>query len=74
MSNCDECRRGLLKAGVASAAVLLVPGCGGAQNEQGSRDAGGPDEAGGDDASGDGAGDGGGEGGEGGEGDAPAGP
>ncbi len=70
MSNCDECRRGLLKAGVASAAVLLVPGCGGVQNERGSGDAGGPDEAGGDDAAGDGAGDGGGEGGDGGEGGA----
>jgi nitrite reductase/ring-hydroxylating ferredoxin subunit len=49
MSNCDECRRSLLGAGLASAAVLLVPGCGGAKNEPGGGDDAGPDEAGGGD-------------------------
>jgi Rieske Fe-S protein len=45
MGDCDACRRGLLKASLAGAAVLLVPGCGGGQNESPSAD-GGPDEAG----------------------------
>jgi len=62
MGDCDECRRGLLRAGIAGAAVLLVPGCG-AQNESGSGDGGGPDEAGNDDAPGDDGGEGGSEGG-----------
>jgi Rieske Fe-S protein len=51
MSDCDDCRRGLLKAGIASAAVLLVPGCSSAHDDSGS-DAG-PDEAAADDAAGD---------------------
>jgi Rieske Fe-S protein len=65
MSDCDECRRGLLRAGIGGVAVLLVPGCG-APNGSGPGDSGGPDEAG-DDAPGDDGGEGGGEaGGEGG--------
>jgi nitrite reductase/ring-hydroxylating ferredoxin subunit len=51
MSACDDCRRGLLKAGIATAAVLLVPGCSSGHDDSGS--GGGPPEAGADDASGD---------------------
>jgi Rieske Fe-S protein len=61
MSDCNECRRGLLRAGVAGA-VLLLPGCGASSVNFGT-DAGGGD--GGDGGPGDDAGDdgGGGEGG-----------
>jgi Rieske Fe-S protein len=60
MGDCDECRRGLLRAGLSGVAVLLVPGCGNRPDDSGSGDGGGgPDEAGGDDASGDDGGDGG---------------
>jgi len=62
MDDCNECRRGLLRAGLGGVAVLLVPGCGVAPNETGPGDGGGPDEAG-DDTSGDDGGEGGGEGG-----------
>lgn len=54
MSDCNECRRGLLRAGVAGA-VLLLPGCSSSSVDFGS-DAGGGD--GGDDGSGDDGGDG----------------
>ena len=63
MSHCDECRRGFLKAGVAGAAVLLVPGCSSSTVDPGLGDDGGSPEAG-DDAPGDDGGDGG-EGGDG---------
>jgi nitrite reductase/ring-hydroxylating ferredoxin subunit len=58
MNDCDDCRRRLLKAGVAGAAVLLVPGCSSATSDPVTGDDGGSPE-GGDDASGDGGGDGG---------------
>ena len=57
MSKCDECRRGVLKAGVAGAAVLLVPGCSSSTVDPASGEDGGSPEAG-DDASGDDGGDG----------------
>jgi Rieske Fe-S protein len=53
MSNCDECRRSLLRAGVAGAAVLFVPGCG-PKNESESGGGGTSDEAGDDAGEGDG--------------------
>jgi Rieske Fe-S protein len=56
MGECNECRRGLLQAGIAGAAVLLVPGCGGGTQNERSSDAG-PEEAG--DEAGEEAGDGG---------------
>jgi nitrite reductase/ring-hydroxylating ferredoxin subunit len=59
MSDCDQCRRGLLRAGVAGA-VLLLPGCGPSSanfgtDAGGSGDGGAPGDDAGDDASGDGA-------------------
>jgi nitrite reductase/ring-hydroxylating ferredoxin subunit len=35
MGHCDECRRGLLRAGLGGAAVLFVPGCGGGPAQSG---------------------------------------
>jgi nitrite reductase/ring-hydroxylating ferredoxin subunit len=64
MSDCDQCRRGLLRAGVAGAALLL-PGCSSSVSNFGSSSGGGGD-GGGDDASGDDAAEGGDDGGEGG--------
>jgi Rieske Fe-S protein len=55
MGSCDECRRGLLKVGLAGAAALLVPACGGAQ----SAPAAGPEDGGENDGAGDDAGEGG---------------
>jgi Rieske Fe-S protein len=46
MSRCDECRRGLLRAGFGGAAMLLVPGCGSAPGQSGRDDAGAPGEGG----------------------------
>jgi Rieske Fe-S protein len=46
MNRCDECRRGLLRAGLGGAAVVFVPGCGAAPS-QSRRDGGGdPGEGG----------------------------
>lgn len=53
MGDCDECRRGLLRAGIAGA-VLLVPGCGSGSDPGSPGDGGGADEAGDDGGEGEG--------------------
>jgi Rieske Fe-S protein len=45
MSQCDECRRGLLRAGIAGATALFLPDCGGAQSQPGPDDGGEGDAA-----------------------------
>jgi cytochrome b6-f complex iron-sulfur subunit len=54
LSGCDECRRGLLKLGLAGAATLVLPACGpsaseGAADEGGTDGGAATDEGGGDD-------------------------